>query len=270
MTMPVHLYCMLPRGSGDVGSVPRGLSGIDGAPVRALLVNSLEAWVSDVPPGRAVPSENVKAHHLIDGVKAHDSVVETALNMGTTPVPARFGQRFDDDDACRRTLEDRAEPVSRILAALQGFIEMTLLVTPSTRRMLRDLEPALTSDVIAEPDEFEHAPAGPGRVYLESLRAKGAAVSEMRAAVTRLAERISAAVASLVRRSAEHQSVTRLPMLTVSHLIERSAADAYRAAAVAVPTGGELRVLVIGPRAPYSFCALRKGGSGAHGMNLAD
>jgi hypothetical protein len=268
--MSVHLYCMLPRGSGDAGSVPDGLSGIGGAPIRALLVNGLEAWVSDVQPARAVPAEGRKAQQLISGVKAHDSVVETALDMGSTPVPARFGQRFDDDDACRVALEQRVEPVSRVLTALQGFIEMTLLVTPSTRRMLRDLEPALAGADVPEPDAFEHAPLGPGRAYLEFLRAKGAGVSEMRGALTRMAERITAAVGAFVRESAEHESVTRMPMLTLSHLIERGAAEAYRAIATAVPTGREFRVLVIGPRAPYSFCALPNGANGSHGMNLAD
>jgi hypothetical protein len=268
--MSVHLYCMLPRGSGDEGSVPDGLSGIEGAPVRALLVDGLEAWVSDVHPGPADAMPGIKGQSLIGGVKAHDTVVETALTIGPTPVPARFGQRFDDDDACRDALERRAEPVSRVLTTLQGLIEMTLLVTPSTRRMLRDLQPVLAGADSTEPDAFEHAAHGPGRAYLESLRAKSAAGGEMRSAVMRLAERISSAVASLVRRSAEHESVTRLPLLTLSHLIERSAADAYRAAALGVPTGTELRVLVIGPRAPYSFCALHAGTAGSHGMNLAD
>jgi hypothetical protein len=157
-----------------------------------------------------------------------------------------------------------------VLTALQGFIEMTLLVTPSTRRMLSDLEPAFAGAGVPEPDAFEHAPLGPGRAYLEFLRSKGAAVSELRGALTRLAERITAAVDAFVRKSAQHASVTRMPMLTLSHLIERGAADAYRATATAVPTGRELRVIVIGPRAPYSFCALPNGANGSHGMNLAD
>ena len=268
--MTVHLYCMLPRGHEAAGSVPPGLRGIDDAPVRALLVNGVEAWVSDVHTASA-STPITRGQPLIDGVKAHDAVVETALGAGTTPVPARFGQRFNDDMACRAALESRVGPVSNVLTALQGFIEMTLLVTPSTRRMLRDLEPALAEERSGvEPDAFEHSSIGPGRAYLETLREKGDAMSEMRSALSRLAERITTAVGSLVRRSAEHQSVTRMPMLTLSHLIERSATDAYRAAAAAVPTGAELRVLVIGPRAPYSFCALRAGTIGAHGMNLAD
>ena len=268
--MSVHLYCMLPRGSGTSGSVPNGLSGIDGAPIRALLVRGLEAWVSDVQPPRTLPTQGAKGQQLISGVKAHDAVVETALDMGATPVPARFGQRFDDDNACCLALEQRVEPVSRVLTALQGFIEMTLLVTPSTRRMLRDLEPAFVGAVESEPEEFEHAPISPGRAYLEFLRAKGSAASEMRGALSRLAERITSAVGVFVRSSAEHESVTRMPMLTLSHLIERGAADEYRASATAVPTGHELRVLVIGPRAPYSFCALPNAANGSHGMNLAD
>lgn len=261
---------MLPRGSGHAGSVPHGLSGIDGAPVRALLVSELEAWVSDVEPARPAPTDELKTEQLIIGVKAHDLVVETALDTGTTPVPARFGQRFNDDDACRVALEERVEPVSAVLSALQGFVEMTLLVTPSTRRMLRDLEPALTGVGVPDPDAFEHADQGPGRAYLEFLRARGAAVGELRDALSQLAEQISAALVAFVRRSVEHVSVTRMPMLTLSHLVERDAAEAYRATAEAVPTGREVRVLIIGPRAPYSFCAFPNGANGSHGMNLAD
>jgi len=37
-----------------------------------------------------------------------------------------------------------------------------------------------------------------------------------------------------------------------------------------VERGREFQFLVIGPRAPYSFCALRADTGGLHGMNLAD
>ncbi len=84
---------------------------------------------------------------IVDGVRDHDAVVEAALDTGTTPVPARFGQRFDSDDACREALRNRAASVESVLADVQGSIEMTLIITPSTRRMIRDLEPVLARDV---------------------------------------------------------------------------------------------------------------------------
>jgi hypothetical protein len=107
---------------------------VEGERVRALPVNGLVAWVSDV--ARGVPV-------TVDGVKAHDAVVEAALETGSTPVPARFGQRFDDDEACRAALNSRGPTVETLLATMQGLVEMTLLITPSTRRMIRDLEPVI-------------------------------------------------------------------------------------------------------------------------------
>ncbi len=124
-TMTTHLYCVLPDDTGD--AIPPGLSGLAGARVRALPVDGLVAWVSDV--ARDVPVS-------IDEVRAHDAVVEAALETGSTPVPARYGQRFDDDDACRAALANRADSVESLVADMQGFVEMTLIVTPSTRRAI--------------------------------------------------------------------------------------------------------------------------------------
>ena len=43
-----------------------------------------------------------------------------------------------------------ADSVESLLAAMQGFVEMTLIITPSTRRMVRELVPVLPEMV--EPD----------------------------------------------------------------------------------------------------------------------
>src|SRR5438046_10072398 len=173
--MAVHLYCILPRGARGALPARTGPRGLDGARVRGVVVGGLVAWVSDVKGGIPI---------TVDGVKAHDAVVEAALNTGTTPVPARFGQRFANDDACREALERRAEPVAALLATMQGFVEMTLLVTPSTRRMLRDLEPL-------PPELFEHSTVGVGRRYLESRRRRAVATGDVRDAATPLAGRAS-------------------------------------------------------------------------------
>src|ERR1051326_2538720 len=101
--MTTHLYCVLPDEQHD--RIPDGLSGVAGARVRELPVDHLVAWVSDVERGMPVS---------IDGVKAHDAVVEAALETGSTPVPARFGQRFADDDACRAALSSRAASVESL------------------------------------------------------------------------------------------------------------------------------------------------------------
>src|SRR6185436_6772126 len=116
--LTTHLYCVLPDERRD--DLPADLRGIDGARVRSMQVDGLVAWISDAE--RTLPVS-------IDGVRAHDAVVEAALETGVTPVPARFGQRFDDDEACREALERRAESVETLLTSMQGFVEMTLLLT---------------------------------------------------------------------------------------------------------------------------------------------
>jgi hypothetical protein len=249
--MSTHLYCVLPHEMR--GSIPAGLSGLAGARVRALPVEGIVAWVSDV-------ERDVRVS--VEGVRAHDAVVEAALQTGTTPVPARFGQRFRDDDACRAALSSRVASVQLLLSTIQGFVEMTLIITPSTRRMLRDLQPVI-------PEMVEPSVRGAGRQYLETLQAREAATGAVRTAMDNLASVLFAAVEPLVRRSAVHEQLTRLPFRTISHLIAREAIAEYKRAVGEVPSDLEFRFLLIGPRAPYSFCALGDSG-GTHGMNLAD
>jgi hypothetical protein len=250
--MKTHLYCVLPQ--DDRLNLPSGLSGVAGARVRAIPVDGVVAWVSDVE--RDVPVS-------VDGVRAHDAVVEAALEMGSTPVPARFGQRFADDDACRDALSSRAASVERLVTTVQGFVEMTLVLTPSTRRMLRDLQPVL-------PEMFDLDSSGTGRRYLEALREREDATGAVRSALDELAHQLGVATSAWVVRSATHDQVTRLPLRTISHLIARGSIPQYRRAVDEVKPGGEFRFLLIGPRAPYSFCSLAGEPVGTHGMKLAD
>jgi hypothetical protein len=247
-----HLYCVLPQ--AQRGAIPAGLSGVDGGRVRALPFDGLVAWVSDVE--RHLPVS-------IDGVRAHDAVVEAALDTGSTPVPARFGQRFESDDACREALERRAVSVETLLTSMQGFVEMTLLLTPSTRRMLRDLEPVL-------PQMAEETGPGVGRRYLESLRSREEATGFIRRSLDVLTKRLTDAAGQFVRASAVEENLARMPFRRLSHLVSRDAILPYKEAIEVVKPTTESRFLLIGPRAPYSFCALGTGGGGAHGMKLAD
>ena len=249
--MTTHLYCVLPQEVD--ATVPPGLSGLAGAEVRALPVDGLVAWVSDVSRGVELSYE---------GVRAHDAVVEAALGTGSTPVPVRFGQRFDDDDACRAAIASKAASVESLLADMQGYVEMTLIITPSTRRMIRDLEPVI-------PEVLEPEVRGSGRKYLETLRKREMATGAVRQAIDELAQILDEAVGRIARRVAMHDTVTPLPLRTISHLVARGDITRYHDALARVQAGREFRFLVIGPRAPYSFSALSDNG-GAHGMKLAD
>ena len=246
--MSTHLYCLLP---GDAPEVPAGLKGVDGGAVRALAVNEVVAWVSDVE--RNVPVS-------IDGVKCHDAVVEAALELGATPVPARFGQRFPDDAACRDALSQRSPLIEKLLSSIQGLVEMTILITPSTRRMLRELEPVI-------PEMFEPDVAGSGRKYLETLRSREAATGSAARATDALARRVADATGDIVRKSLNHLSG---PFRTISNLLSRDDVAEFKRAVALVDRGLEFQFLVIGPRAPYSFSGLKSDTGSVHGMNLAD
>lgn len=249
--MTTHLYCILPGENRD--ALPANLSGVDGARVRTMPVDGIVAWVSDVE--REMPIS-------VDGVREHDAVVEAALETGSTPVPARFGQRFATDEACRGALANRAASLEALVATVQGFVEMTLILTPSTRRMLRDLEPVL-------PELIEGDTLGPGKAYLHMLRAREAATGTVRRALDALSNRLIEATRSLVRETKTHDQHPRMLLQTLSQLIARPRLEEYQRAVNTVESGREFRFLVIGPRAPYSFCSLG-GDGGMYGMKLAD
>ncbi|HXT18771.1 MAG TPA: GvpL/GvpF family gas vesicle protein [Gemmatimonadaceae bacterium] len=249
--MSTHIYCVLPAAAR--APMPPGLVGVDDAPVRALAAGTIVAWISDLPTG-AAPS--------VDGIRAHDAVVQAALETGTTPAPVRYGQRFTDDVAARDALERVAASVDAMLETVQGSVEMTLILTPSTKRMMRDLQPVI-------PEMLAESP-GSGRRYLEALVAREAGTGAVRQALDALTQRLTAAVQRMVRRSTVHEQLTRMPLRTMSHLIAKEFIEPYREALSAVKGGADFRFLVVGPRAPYSFCALGSSGDGHHGIKLAD
>jgi hypothetical protein len=264
--MSTHLYCVLPHQMRGTGTIPPGLSGVDGCRVRELAVDRLVAWVSDIARKLPTPSrapQLAEGPIWFNGLQEHDAVVEAALETGTTPVPARFGQRFLDDDACRAALVSRAASVESLLDTMQGFVEMTVIITPSTRRMLRDLEPVI-------PEILAPRQSGAKSRHVETLRSGEAATHAITDATDDLAERIRAATVDVVRRSTVHGSVTPMPLRTISHLVARDDIARYKDGMDAVQSGPEFRFLVIGPRAPYSFCGLGEESGGRHGMNLAE
>jgi hypothetical protein len=125
---------------------------------------------------------------------------------------------------------------------------MTIIITPSTGRMIRELEPVI-------PEMFEPAVRGTGRRYLETLRSREAATGAVAHATDGLAQQLADATRSVVRRLLVHQTATPMPLRTISHLLARDDVGEFNArspveqARVSVPRHRTAR--------PYSFCALR-------------
>jgi len=171
---PTYLYCLT---APDAPDPPTATVGLDGGVVRRLG----DAWVSDVD------SRSVRA--TIERIRSHDSVVASALGTGSTPLPARFGQTFESDEACLAELSAKRARMSAGLARVAGMVEMTVILRV-------DLD---TSS---------------GTAYLQSLARR-----------QHVARDVSARLGDCIRQSAEK---TRDDALTLSHLVDREAVPEYR------------------------------------------
>lgn len=228
--MPTHLYCLLPR-SADAAAPPTG--GIGGAPVRTLDAGAVTAWVGTVPDDAPAPDAAA--------LRAHDAVAAAALAVAT-PLPARFGQRYASDEACRSALAGRAAALLARLEEVAGCVEMRILVAPPP--------------VDAVPPVAAPRGVSAGRAYLERVRARvhGERALHERAAALRAS--FAAAAGPLARRDAVAVHAGSAAPVAIAHLVRRDDVAAWRAAVEAVvPDVRESseRIVLSGPGAPYAF-----------------
>jgi hypothetical protein len=220
--MPTHLYCLLPAGNDSAPPV-------DEPAVRALATGGIVAWVGDTVDDR-LPRDRTKATR--EAVE-HDRIVGLALARGTTPIPASLGDPYPTDEAVLSDISGRMSEIRELLATVDGAVEMAVILSVSTR-------PHAGREV---PDA-----AHPGRAYLEQLRDLPAVAA---AAADAVDARLGESAIARTRR-------TDGARVGLSHLIKRDQVDAYRKAALSC-LSDRYRMLVDGPRAPYSFAAFSAG-----------
>ena len=246
--MQTHTYCLL----NSADRVPPALVGLDDAPVRAIVVGDVSMWVSDAPA--------LASRITLERVQRHDAVVGAALETGTTPLPMRYGQRFDSDDDARRYLEEKLPELRPLFARVHGMIEMSVLVAPAIKKLLRELE-------VVSPASLDASQRGAGLGYLERVRERTAREERARAAVESQLDQVSRAVHSLAR--AEERQARGRGVGAIAHLVALDDARVYREIVQGMRATKDWQLLVSGPRAPYSFCALGGGSSGESGTFLA-
>jgi hypothetical protein len=235
--MVTYLYCVLAPPKTD--AFPAGLTGLVGAPVRAVVLperEGLEAWVAtlDETTLHATGSELARL------ALVHNEVVEAALATGRTPLPARFGARFADDDALLDDLRGRHGTLLDRLHRVADAIEMSVLVVPTNQSGTRST---------ARPRRDEPAA---GRRYLEAVRERTRGDEQRYAGAIRVADRLSEAVSPITRGEVRSTSPN---VLSVAHLVSLADVDRYRLALSELELDAEFRIIVSGPRAPYSFAA---------------
>ena len=232
--MPTYLYCVLAPASAE--SVPAGLTGIAGAPIRSLAtaVAPLDAWVATV----ADDALRVSGSALAAQALLHNQVINAALAMGRTPAPARYGSRFPDDAACVADLTQRSGELRAILDRVAGKVEMSTLLVPRDKPAAPMQKPSVGD------------PAA-GRRYLESIRTRVRDEEQRRSAADREAERIRATLGDLVQDEA--RTFNAAGAMSIAHLVPAGAVDRYRQAMASFAPNGNFRVVIGEPRAPYSF-----------------
>ena len=230
--MATYLYCVL---TASTAELPPASGGVGGAPVRVLPVDdrsSLEAWVATLDEA----AFRVTGGELARQVVLHNEIVSAALATGRTPLPARFGSYFPDDDACLRVLGTRVPELRASLARLAGLIEMSVLVVPP--------RPPVASEV-------ERQTPGAGRRYLEELRERARRLEVAQRRRDDAVRTIGDAVRDLAR--GETHDVGATGIISIAHLLRREDVTRYREVVRAIPSRDGIRLIVAGPRAPYSF-----------------
>lgn len=233
--MVTYLYCILtpPRTEAR----PPGLTGLAGTPVRSVVVRgreALELWVGTVDEGTLRETGQSLAKLAL----VHNDVVEAALATGRTPLPMRFGAHFADDDALVVDLEKRQSQLIDRLHRVDGAVEMSVLVVPRGKAATR----TATRPRRGEPSA--------GRRYLEAVRERSRSDEQRHREADEAADRVSRALSVLTKGESRSSSPTAL---AIAHLIWRADVDRYRRALSEVAIGDSFRIIVAGPRAPYSF-----------------
>jgi hypothetical protein len=249
----VYLYAVGDAVLGE--TVPPGLTGVGGAPVRVIVDGRLGAVVSTVEPLHF--SEDTLQRNLEDltwlaeTARAHHAVVEAAWQHHPV-APLRLATVYLDDDNVRALLRDREAAFAAALDRIRGRREWGVKVF------------ALSLPDAAPDGSGTDAELGPGAAYLMRKRMArdraARARQDVEDAAADLHSRLSAAAAAChvyppqdPRLSGRHEEM----VLNGAYLVEESAADAFTDVVQAWHSP-HLHVELTGPWVPYSFATLEE------------
>jgi gas vesicle protein GvpL/GvpF len=233
MVMATYLYCIHAEPVG----VPAGLLGIDGSSVRSLELPSLTAWVSDI---REVPLTA-----LVERVKAHDAVCAAALDGHETPLPIRFGQTFENDDAAKLALAARSSELSSRLRRVAGCVELRVVSRPVVEL---GIDPD-GAEVATDEDGTEEN--RPGTAFLRRLAREGRADIARDVACEETRRVVRAAAKGYIVDHRPCEAARGVSYFAI--LVRRTDVDTVRGIAQIALSAQSSDTRLMGPFAPYSF-----------------
>jgi hypothetical protein len=199
--------------------LPRESSATPPAAVRVVDAGVGLAWVASTDNTRL----SRDAREVVRATVEHDGVVGLALGQGVTPMPASLADPYDDDSALVADVATHAYLLERAFLAIAGMVEMTAIIAVS------DAPPAADAP-------------GRGKAYLEQIRSAPARVGA-------IADRIAGSLSRIIPDSRRRDDGNRVAL---SYLLPRTAEPVFRAA-IQNLSGDGYRIVIDGPRAPYSF-----------------
>jgi hypothetical protein len=234
--MPVHLYGVL-----DADALPEStMRGLDGRPVRALLLGAQCVWVTDIstPAFEATPKR----------LREHDAVLRGAVEAEYSIVPALFGRLHADDASLGGALERSARSLEEAMALVRGRVEMSFLVAASGMAAQGEQE---------APGESRSR----GRDHLQRVQKQIHAERILRDKASEVAQSGSGMLSELFVAERVVESPASPVLAARAHLVARENVARYVRAVnlQAASVDPELRVAVRGPGAAYSFAAVRIG-----------
>ena len=223
--MASYLYGLILARNAE--RVPPGVAGLGGSTLRVAPCGPLGALVSTVPTVPARPG--------LDAIRAHDTALRQVVGAGVTAAASRFGQQFPEDAEVCAELGTVAARLTALLDEYDGCVEMRVLLAEAPPDA-REGDSGATPGNSARGEDV-----GPGRAYLESIRA---ATSTPLKGIA-----LQPALGPVVMR--EHVEPLGQSGVAFSHLVRRDDEGDYRAAIRALPALAEARV--IGPLPLYVF-----------------
>ncbi|HUQ82605.1 MAG TPA: GvpL/GvpF family gas vesicle protein [Gemmatimonadaceae bacterium] len=234
--MATYLYCL----RSDDHSVPAGLAGIDGAPVRSIHAAQLIAWVSDV--------DGSSVEVTVERVRAHDAVCAASLLVGETPLPIRFGQAFADDAAVAQGVIARRHALEPRIARLSGCVELRVVVTRG--RESGEHAAVLDAEGTGGPVGGE-TQEGPGTAFLRRLARAGRADIAREVGCEEARQAVRERARDLIVDHQPCQAARGLAFFPV--LVRRDDVDQFRGAVSEMLLSHAIDLSLLGPFAPYSF-----------------
>ena len=209
------------------------LAGIEGERLRVITVDRLSAIVGEL---KRVPAPTIK------NLRGYAAVIEAIASKVPAILPARFATTVAERDELAFILRSRGAALRQRLRAVRGRAQMTIRLVGSDPGdvRLRGQTPVTRPSGVRPRNEATH-----GTQYLQeriAIAARARAVDGFEP------------IRNAIRRFVKDERVEkRGDVVTVNHLVPRTAVSRYLTAVEHAAEEGTVRLSISGPWAPYAF-----------------